>query len=281
MIFFGIAMGSALFISAIAAWFSITGLVTIFPAAKTSIILMGSSLELAKLVSASWLYRYWRLANWTLRSYFVVAVMVLSFITSIGVFGYLTRAHTEGSTLIGDTADQIALVDKQIAQQEAALVSVDGRLAEMTTAIATLSRAQSTVERSIRVRNAQRAERNALEKQIQEINTAINTLKQQRNTLTAATRKLETEIGPIRYLAELLYDASTTDTNERAVRLMILLLIFVFDPLAILLVIAANMHLAHHRARSTLGRAWNPVRLDAMDHDIQDSFTIIDKPPST
>lgn len=278
MIFFYIAMFSALFISVIAAWFSITGLVTIFPASKFSIMLMGSALELAKLVTASWLYRYWKQSPRGIKAYFSSAVLILSFITSIGIFGYLTRAHFDGTDLRGDTQDQVMLVDEQIEQYQVQQKTVRQQVDQINSAVASLSTAQrsaSTVERAMRLRSTQKAERELLEKQIVALNDTINALKKTRVDLTSSARKLEAEVGPIRYIAELLFNASTEDSMDRAVRFMILLLVVVFDPLAILLVIAANIHLASLRAVSTqpsVGVVNAPI-------DIATSFEHVESPP--
>ena len=272
MIFFYIAMGSAALISSIAAWFSITGLVTIFPASVLPIILMGSALELAKLVTASWLYRYWTISPKAIKWYLTLAVLVLSFITSIGIFGYLSRAHFSGTDVAGDTQAKIELLDTQIRQRESRVDGINKQLDQINAAVSSLSTNRGTVERAIRVRTAQRSERMALEKQLAQVSDTINVLREQRSALVAQTRDIQTELGPIRFIAEILFGSSTTDSVERSVRFMIVLLVVVFDPLAILLVVAANIHLSMQKQP----RVATP-REDSTD--IATSFELVDQLP--
>ena len=231
---------SALFISSVAAWFSIAGLMAIFPGAPVAVGLMGSALELGKLVSASWIYRFWNKTNILMRVYFISAIVVLSFITSIGVFGYLTRAYAEGTEGLDANSEQIALLDAQISIEQDNVNVSRTTLQQLDKAVSNLNDS-SRVERAIQVRNSQRRERTDLNSTIATSNQKIAELKKQKAEFNLGQRKLETEVGPIKYVAQLVYGADDTNTIDKAVRLLVLLLIFVFDPLAILMVIAANI----------------------------------------
>ena len=243
MIFLIILLLSALFISSIAAWFSIAGLVAIFPGATLAVTLMGVALELGKLITASWLYRSWQKANVLMKTYFITAVITLSFITSIGIFGYLTKSHIEGSQGLETNSDQITLVDEQIAIERENIESQRKAQTQLDAAVNNLVANEKTTERAITIRNRQRNERNNIVKSISESNQKLVQLQQQKAELSKGQRELETEVGPIKYVAQMIYGGDDLQTIERAVRLLTLLLIFVFDPLAILLVVAANMQL--------------------------------------
>ena len=236
-----ITLLSAFFISSVAAWFSIAGLVAIFPGAAVAVTLMGAALELGKLVSASWIYRFWNKTNWLMKTYFIAAVCVLSFITSIGIFGYLTRAHVEGTQGLDANTEQITLLDEQIANERATITSSRQALQQMDAAINNLVANEKTTERAVSIRNSQRRERTTVTATIAESNKKIAELQKEKSVLNVGQRKLETEVGPIKYVAELVYGNKEADTIDKAVRLLVLLLIFVFDPLAILLVVAANL----------------------------------------
>ena len=236
-----ITLFSALFISSIAAWFSIAGLIAIFPGAPVAVGLMGAALEMGKLVSASWIYRFWNKTNILMKGYFIVAVMVLSLITSVGIFGYLTRAHVEGTQGLDANTEQITLLDEQITTERDNVASARQALQQMDAAVNNLVGDVNRVERAVQIRNSQRRERASLTASITESNTKIQQLQKQKAELNVGQRKLETEVGPIKYVAQLVYGADDATTLDKAIQLLTLMLIFVFDPLAILLVIAANL----------------------------------------
>ena len=226
----------ALAITGVAGYFSILGLMAIFPASPLAVAAMGGVLELAKLVTASWVYRNWKTANKLLKSYFVLAVCTLSFITSMGVFGYLSKAHIEHTTVGGSAQLQIAQLESQKATAER-------KLKNAQTSLDTLDRLASgeNILDANFIRNRQKRERAALNKEIEGATTDIQAIEANLIPLKTENLKLEAEVGPIKYVAELFYGSGDNATIDKAVRMMIIVLIFVFDPLAILLIIAANM----------------------------------------
>lgn len=234
---------SGAFISAVAAYFSIAGLVAIFPGSVSAVATMGVALELGKLVSASWIYRSWNKVNFLIKGYFVSAVLVLSFITSIGIFGYLSKAHIEGTQGLDNNSSQVEFLDSQIETERQRIESSRNSLRQLDAVVNNLSIAETTTERAIQVRNSQRRERTALNAEITEANKTLQTLQQERLVLTADQRKLEVEVGPIKYVAKFVYGTEDSSTIDKAVILLTLLLIFVFDPLAILLLVAANINM--------------------------------------
>jgi len=252
-----VALITALTLSAIAAWYSVVGLTAIFAAAVIPIIIMGASLEIAKVVTTVWLHRYWDKCRWAMKTYLTGAVVTLALVTSMGIFGFLSKAHMDQGIPTGDVAAQIQLIDEKINIQkelisserqniEAARNTLSQMDAQLT---ARLDRGDSEagVERAVQIRAQQRRERNALnseigasQKRIEAYNKEIQNLNLEKAPIAAKYRKIEAEVGPIKYIAALIYgDNPDTATLERAVRWVIILLIFVFDPLALMLVIAA------------------------------------------
>jgi len=244
---------SAISISIIAAGYSIIGLATLFAGATVPIIAMGSALEIGKLVAASWLYNNWRsdLVPKTLRAYLFVAVIVLVFITSMGIFGFLSKAHLDQVKPTSSNNIKVELIDKQIAQQQ---LIVDRSQKTITLLDQTLKKYidMEYVTRGLKEREKQKPEREALTKAINEASDKIAQLTNQKGTLQLEQDKIEAEVGPIKYVAELIYGDTAKDHFDEAVRIVILILIFVFDPLAVLLLIAANISLRQYRMKKKL-----------------------------
>ena len=250
----------AIAISAVAAWYSIIGLMAIFSAAAIPIAIMGGVLEVGKLVTASWLYQYWKKIPRTLKSYLTVAVIVLMFITSMGIFGFLSKAHIDQTIISGDNSLQIEQLDKQIDRQQRTIVDAEkviGQLDQQVQTLINYDRIRGP-SGSIATRKAQQGERKSLNTTIQSAASRIAEVQLQRSVLEKEQLKLEAEVGPIRYVAELFYgEKANRAVLESAVRWVIIVIIFVFDPLAILLLIAANMTLReqHEKKKRSIARA--------------------------
>ena len=235
---------SAISISVIAAGYSIVGLSTLFAGAVVPIIAMGSALEVGKLVAASWLYQNWTnsLVPKTLRAYLFTAVIILIFITSMGIFGFLSKAHLDQVKPISSNNIQIELIDKQITQNQTIIDRSQKTLDSLDKALDKYVDMEY-VTRGLKEREKQKDERDALQKAIDNASTKIATLTNEKATLQIAQDKIEAEVGPIKYIAELIYGDTAKDHFDEAVRWVIIVLIFVFDPLAVLLLIAANISL--------------------------------------
>ena len=244
MAFLALLVFSALSVSAVAGWFSIVGLMAIFPAAAIPILTMGAVLEVAKLVTASWLYRNWDSAGVLLKSYFTVAVITLSIITSIGIFGFLSKAHIEQTISAGGNNElQIENLERRIAYQQTIIKDAETVLAQLDTTVETLieyDRIRGETG-AIATRNSQREERDSLNQQITAAYSAIEETQTALLPLQKEQLSLEAEVGPLKYIAELIYGNEAEDHFDAAVRWIIILIVLVFDPLAILLVISANM----------------------------------------
>lgn len=253
MFFIVLLLFSALAVSAVAGYFSIVGLMAIFPAAAYSILAMGCVLEIAKLVTASWVYRYWDKAAVVMKTYFTIAVIILSLITSMGIFGFLSRAHLEHTiTVGGDNELQISVLERQIANERRTITDGENILSQLDATVQTLINYDRIRggEGALAVRESQREERAAINLSIQRSVEKIEELSAKLTPLQAKSLEIELEVGPIKYIADMIYGETTQDIIDKAVRLIIVLLIFVFDPLAILLVIAANMSLREYRGEN-------------------------------
>ncbi len=207
---------TAIGLSAIAAYYSVIGLAQIFPGSYWPIIVMGSVLEFSKLVTISWLYNNWSVTMQAMRYYLLSAIILLMAITSMGIFGYLSKAHLDTNVNIGANSVQLKTLETQekIAKE---------RLSYL------LQRAgdPATASRKIDV-------------QIQEVQAELKKLSTEKLPLLSEENKLTAEIGPIKYIAELFYSKDDPNFIDKAVRSVILIIIIVFDPLAILLLIASN-----------------------------------------
>ncbi len=366
---------SALAVSAVAAYFSIVGLIAIFSALPMSILAMGVVLEIAKLVTASWVYQYWERIQFMMKAYMITAVVVLSIITSIGIFGFLSKAHMDQAASAGDAGAQVTRLedlvlreqnkisaledriqriddggvlditdsirqqeeirdtawdriqgdidyaeeqinkirtslDSDLAIEQSKLDGLDAIVASYTTQGTTGNAFTRTdnVQKGLEVRESQKAERDAIDVKIAELrayaeqqiagyrnqisqyradtqstidnaNAEINRLRDNESSAQtgrdvaidelqsqidaiyitiedynetlfekrAIVRQLDNEVGPVKYIAQLIYGSSGTAAVDSAVQIVIMLLIFVFDPLAIILVIAANLSFKERR----------------------------------
>lgn len=236
---------TALGISGVAVYYSVSGLAAIFAGAAIPIIIMGASLEIGKLVTASWLHRNWKTAPLVLKSYLMIATLVLMFITSMGIFGFLSRAHVEQGAPVGDVAAQIELIDEKILAKRSEIEqakTATKNLDDVVSQFMIKGKDERSVAAANNARKQQQKERDRLAKDIETAQKEISKLQEQKIPLTTQIRKIETEVGPIKYIAEFMY-GSNADKNmlERAVTWMILTIIFVFDPLAVLLLIAGQI----------------------------------------
>ena len=235
---------SAISISIIAAGYSIMGLATLFAGAVIPIIAMGSALEVGKLVAASWLYNNWRnpLVPKSIKAYLTGAVVVLIFITSMGIFGFLSKAHLDQVQPVSSNNIKIELIDKQISQQQIIIDRSQKTLDQLDKALDKYIDMEY-VTRGLKERKKQEEERNLLTTAINNASDKIGELTLQKAELALEQDKIEAEVGPIKYIAELIYGDEAKDHFDKAVRWVIIVLIFVFDPLAVLLLIAANISL--------------------------------------
>ena len=244
---------SAISISIIAAGYSIIGLATLFAGAAMPIIAMGSALEIGKLVAASWLYNNWSstMVPKALKAYLFTAIIVLVFITSMGIFGFLSKAHLDQVQPTSGNTIKIKTIDNQIVRQQNIIDRSEKTLTQLDKSIEVFLN-NDFASRGLKERQKQEEERNQLNTAIKSASDEIAKLSNEKSTLQLAQDKIEAEVGPIKYIAELIYGKNAQSHFDEAVRIVILILIFVFDPLAVLLLIAANISLKQIRLKKNL-----------------------------
>jgi hypothetical protein len=249
---FGIlTLATALIISVSAAYYSILGLTAIFASAFWPIVILGSSLEVGKIVSTLWLHKYWDRAEMQYKVYLCAAVAILMLLTSMGVFGFLSKAHSDQSLVSGDVIAKISIYDEKIKQARDNIDMSRRALVQMDAAVdQTMSRSttETGADKAAQLRRGQATERNRLLKEIDAEQRKIQALNDQRAPIAAEVRKVEAEVGPIKYIAALIYgDNPESNTLEKAVRWVIILIVIVFDPLALTLLLAATKSIEWER----------------------------------
>lgn len=237
---------TGLIISAVAIYYSVVGLTAIFSAAVIPIIIMGSALEVGKLVCASWLKANWERAPRFIKYYMITAVMVLMLITSMGIFGFLSKAHSDQNLVSGDVQSKIAVYDEKIKTSKDNIEANRKALRQMDEAV-DQSMARSTDEkganRAVSIRQSQQKERTRLQSEITAEQKNIAKINEEAAPIRAEVRKVEAEVGPIKYIAKFIYGDSGADENmlEKAVTWIIIMIVVVFDPLAVIMLLAAQM----------------------------------------
>ena len=243
---------TGLIISAVAIYYSVVGLTAIFSAAVIPIIIMGSALEVGKLVCASWLKANWERAPRFMKYYMITAVMVLMLITSMGIFGFLSKAHNDQNLVSGDVQSKIAIYDEKIKTERENIDAnrkVLKQLDESVDQVMGRSSDEKGAEKAVAIRRAQQKERGRIAQDIAEAQKRIATLNEERAPIAAEVRKVEAEVGPIKYIAKFIYGEHGADENslERAVTWIIIMIVIVFDPLAVIMLLAAQMTFGWYR----------------------------------
>jgi hypothetical protein len=240
---------TAVVLSAVAEYYSIVGLMAIFAASPIAVIVMGIALGVAKLVTVSWLYRNWNEAPKLLKYYFVVAIVILMMITSLGIFGFLSKAHSDQSIVSGSAIEKVMIYDQKIdtaksniEQSRKALKQLD----ESVDQIMARSTSEAGASKAAGLRRSQQAERKRLLENIEAEQKRVSDLTEESAPSRSDLRQIEAKVGPIKYIANFIYGEASADLLDKSVTWIIILLIFVFDPLAVLMMIAANYSLKMH-----------------------------------
>ena len=239
--FFGlVTLFVALSISAVAAYYSIVGLMAIFSAAAFSIAVMGVVLEIGKLVTASWLYQNWKTVPKVLKYYLTSAVVILMFITSMGIFGYLSKSHIDAGTNTSQITVKLDRVNSRIASEQKVIDRAERQLENLDKALERYVEL-GAVSKGLDRRESQEEERLKLTNMVNKSQDKIDEYLDQKSEYELEIKNFEVEVGPLKYISALLYGDDALTFLENAVRWVILILVFVFDPLAVLLVVAANI----------------------------------------
>lgn len=234
---------TALALSGIAAYYSVIGLAQIFPGSYWPIVIMGSVLEAAKLVTVSWVYNNWKTTFSALKLYFLIAVVLLMGITSMGIFGYLSKAHIEHSSTIAPQVAKVEIYEEKIKVIQSQIERNNKNLSQYDEAVDQImgrSKDEKGAERANQVRKAQQKDRERIITETKRLQKEVQTLTEEKLPLSLEVKKAESDLGPIKYVAEVVYGTHDRDLIDKAVRLVIFVIIIVFDPLAVLLLIAAN-----------------------------------------
>jgi len=235
---------SGLTISAVAIWYSVAGLVAIFAAAVVPIVIMGVVLEVSKLIATIWLKWNWKRAPVLIRTYLLIAITVLMLLTSMGIFGFLSKAHLDQAVPTGDVSAKVTLIDEKIKTEKDNIETARKALAQMDAQVdQVLGRTDDArgAERAVQIRRNQARERTALQSDIAKAQTAIAKLNEEKAPIAAELRQVEAKVGPIKYIASLIYGDDPEDNLlERAVRWVIIIIVLVFDPLAVVLLLASQ-----------------------------------------
>jgi hypothetical protein len=236
---------SGLTISAVAIYYSVAGLIAIFSAAAIPIMIMGISLEVGKLVIASWVKARWQQVPFLMKSYAIIAVVILMVITSLGIFGFLSKAHSDQTLVSGDVQSKIAVYDEKIKTSKDNIEANRKALKQMDEAVDQVmgrSQDEKGADKAVAIRRGQQKERGRLLAEIVSEQKIIATISEERAPIAAEVRKVEAEVGPIKYIAAFIYgDNPDANVLERAVTWVIILIVIVFDPLAIVMLLAAQM----------------------------------------
>ena len=273
----------AIALSAIAAFYSVIGLAQIFPGSFWPIILMGSVLEAAKLVTVSWLYNNGNVATRWMRYYFLIAVILLMGITSMGIFGYLSKAHIEHSTSLSPLIEKEMIYDAKIKVQKETIEANRKNLLQLDATVDQVMARSSDergAERSNQIRKAQQKERTRISDEIARAQTEIQKITEEKSPISLEIKKAESDLGPIKYVAEVVYGTQDRDIIDRAVRLVIFIIIVVFDPLAVLLLIAANQtyrRLKEENPQIEVKKVVKKKKIDKSDGSSLESFYVDDK----
>jgi hypothetical protein len=239
-----LALLSGLTISAVAIWYSVAGLVSIFAAAVIPIIVMGVVLEVSKLIATVWLKLNWSRAPVFIRSYLIAAIAILMLITSMGIFGFLSKAHSDAGLVSGDVQAKIAVYDEKIKTERENIDANRKALKQMDEAVDQVmgrSQDEKGADKAVAIRRAQQKERARLFADITTSQQKIAVLNEQRAPIAAEVRKVEAEVGPIKYIANFIYgDNPDANVLEKAVTWVIIIIVVVFDPLAVILLLASQ-----------------------------------------
>ena len=238
------ALLSGLTVSAVAIYYSVAGLVAIFSAAVIPIIVMGVALEISKLAGTVWLKQNWSRAPYFIRTYLLAAIAILMLITSMGIFGFLSKAHSDQSLVSGDVLSKIAIYDEKIKTQKDNIEANRKALRQMDEGVDSVlgrSTDEKGADKAVALRRAQQKERVRLQNEILQSQKSIAELNDARAPIAAEVRKVEAEVGPIKYIASFIY-GSNPDANvlEKAVTWVIIIIVVVFDPLAVILLLASQ-----------------------------------------
>ena len=279
-----LALFSGLFLSLVAEYYSILGLTSIFSAAVIPVVIMGIALGLGKITATLWLKQNWKIAPWTMRIYLFTAIMVLMIVTSMGIFGFLSKAHSDQSLVSGDVQAKIAVYDEKIKTAQDTIDVNRKALKQLDEAVDQVmgrSTSETGADKAVAIRKSQAKERTRLLAEIAAEQKTITSLREERAPIAAEVRKVEAEVGPIKYIAQFVYGETNEGLLEKAVTWVIIILIVVFDPLAVILLLSSQISFQNFREREDpnereleeFADAFNEVFIDPYVADVGEKPT--------
>ena len=247
-----LALLSGISLSIVAEYYSILGLTAIFAAAVIPVVIMGIVLGIGKVSATLWLKQNWKDAPWSIRIYLSTAIVVLMMVTSMGSFGFLSKAHSDQNLVSGDVMAKIAVYDEKIKTERENIDANRKALKQLDESVDQVmgrSQDEKGAEKAVAIRRAQQKERGRLAQDISDSQKRITSLNEERAPIAAEVRKVEAEVGPIKYIAAFVYDNTDPSVLERAVTWVIILIIIVFDPLAVVLLLSSQISFQSFRKR--------------------------------
>ena len=247
-----LALLSGISLSIVAEYYSILGLTAIFAAAVLPVVIMGIALGVGKVSATLWLKQNWKVAPWSIRIYLSTAIVVLMLVTGMGSFGFLSKAHSDQSLVSGDVAAKIAVYDEKIKTAKENIDANRKALKQFDEAVDQVmgrSTDEKGADKAVSIRRSQQKERTRLQAEIAAEQKTISQLNEERAPIAAEVRKVEAEVGPIKYIAQFVYDNTDPSVLERAVTWVIILIIIVFDPLAVVLLLSSQISFQNFKER--------------------------------
>lgn len=236
-----ITLFTGLALAVVAAWFAVEGVVVLFAGLPIRAMIMGIAIEAAKVVGVTWIYRHW--THKTRLKYVIIPpTVVMMLLTSMAIFGTLSKAHLEQTAPVTNNTAKIERLDQRIARERTEIIDAENIITQLDQTIQVLvdvKKISHLTEGSRIVRIKQQPQRNQLKKIINESMDSIDEYEDKKLTLNQELNDLELEVGPVKYIAAIIYE-NPQDRLDEAVRIVIIAFIFVFDPMAILLLMAGN-----------------------------------------
>jgi hypothetical protein len=277
-----LALFSGLFLSLVAEYYSILGLTSIFSAAVIPVVIMGIALGLGKITATLWLKQNWLIAPWSMRIYLFTAIMVLMIVTSMGIFGFLSKAHSDQSLVSGDVQAKISVYDEKIKTARENIDVNRKALKQMDEAVDQVmgrSNDEKGADKAVAVRRSQQKERGRLLAEIETYQKTVSILAEERAPIAAEVRKVEAEVGPIKYIAQFVYGETNEGLLEKAVTWVIIILIVVFDPLAVILLLSSQISFQNFREREDPKPDYEPDDGPLTDQQIEQIRGLVDPTP--
>jgi len=240
---------------------------------------MGVVLEIGKLVATVWLKQHWTIAPWSIRLYLFMAILVLMLLTSMGIFGYLSKAHSDQNLVSGDVVAKLAIYDEKIKTTKENIEIKRRELKQMDEAVdQVMARSQNEqgADKSIALRKSQQRDRTRISSEIETEQKRLSELNNETAPIRAQVRQVEAEVGPLKYIAALIYgDELDSNLLEKSVRWVIILIVVIFDPLAVVLLLASQYSFAQLRKpdESALEETVNdPVKIEPQPIRVNNKF---------